>query len=135
MVIRQKQDGDFAFVWPLHQQTGLSPYHESEFRAWFDNHAFWVAVSGETITGFLALQNNIDHQDLLLLTVDPLHRRGGIARALMQAILIPENPIFLEVEDTNTAALALYLSLGFQTLRQRRDYYGPGRHAVVMRWG
>ena len=70
-----------------------------------------------------------------MLTVDPVHRRQGIAHALMQAVLISENPIFLEVEDTNTAALALYLSLGFQTLRQRRDYYGPGRHAVVMRWG
>jgi ribosomal-protein-alanine N-acetyltransferase len=136
MVIRPKERGDLPALWRLHQKTGLSPYQESDFTAWIDNHACSVALSPENkMMGFLVLQDNIDHRDLLLLTVDPLYRRQGIARALMHTILTPENPLLLEVEETNTAAVALYHSLDFHIIGQRRDYYGPKRHAVVMRWG
>jgi len=39
----------------------------------------------------------------------------------------------LEVEWTNLAAIALYQRLGFEQLRVRRDYYGQGRDALILK--
>lgn len=38
----------------------------------------------------------------------------------------------LEVWTRNTRAIRLYESVGFSTVRVRRDYYEPGRDALVM---
>ena len=41
--------------------------------------------------------------------------------------------VMLEVEWTNLGAIALYQRLGFEQVRVRRDYYGPGRDALILR--
>ncbi|HEY9290675.1 MAG TPA: GNAT family N-acetyltransferase, partial [Microlunatus sp.] len=41
--------------------------------------------------------------------------------------------MILEVWSGNAAAIALYRSFGFIELITRRDYYGPGRDAVIMK--
>jgi hypothetical protein len=41
--------------------------------------------------------------------------------------------LFLEVLAGNDAALALYASSGFERQGHRRDYYGPGLDAIVLR--
>jgi ribosomal-protein-alanine N-acetyltransferase len=33
----------------------------------------------------------------------------------------------------NDPAIALYQRLGFEQLTARDDYYGPGRHALILR--
>ena len=40
--------------------------------------------------------------------------------------------VLLEVEESNGPARALYAATGFAAVARRADYYGPGRHAVVM---
>jgi ribosomal-protein-alanine N-acetyltransferase len=39
----------------------------------------------------------------------------------------------LEVAWDNDPAIALYQRLGFEQLTARDDYYGPGRHALILR--
>ena len=39
----------------------------------------------------------------------------------------------LEVEQSNSAAIELYKSLGYLKISVRMDYYGPGQDAFVMR--
>ena len=39
----------------------------------------------------------------------------------------------LEVGYENEPAIALYQRLGFEQLRARPDYYGPGRHALILK--
>ena len=41
--------------------------------------------------------------------------------------------MMLEVGITNTSAIALYEKLGYKTIATRRNYYGPGLDAFVMR--
>jgi ribosomal-protein-alanine N-acetyltransferase len=38
----------------------------------------------------------------------------------------------LEVAEDNRAGRALYERLGFSTVLTRKDYYGPGRSALVL---
>lgn len=133
MLIRPHHDDDLPALWMLHQKTGLSPFRNSEFTAWVNQNMTWVAVCGGQIAGFVLIQDAPDHQDVLLLVVAPLYRRQGIARRLMQTLLTLKKQMFIEVEATNTPALSLYQSLGFEPIGQRRDYYGPNRHAIVMR--
>jgi ribosomal-protein-alanine N-acetyltransferase len=70
--------------------------------------------------------------------VHPEWRRRGVARRLLAAALAEGASrgvvlAFLEVRPTNTRALALYDSLGFQVIGRRNGYYfDTGEDALVM---
>ena len=73
--------------------------------------------------------------ELLTLAVMPQARRQGIGRALVHVVRakLDGAPLFLEVAADNAAARALYRSAGLAECGRRRDYYGPGRDALVLR--
>ena len=57
-------------------------------------------------------------------------RGYGLGKALMRAVMgdlyadrIPK--LFLEVDETNEAAVSLYKSLGFKQVGEREAYYKP----------
>jgi ribosomal-protein-alanine N-acetyltransferase len=76
--------------------------------------------------------------DVLTVGVVPQHRGQGIARALMAGITkwaIDQGSIamMLEVKTDNVEAISLYESLGYTKLNVRKDYFGSGLDALVMR--
>ena len=76
--------------------------------------------------------------DVLTVGVVPQHRGQGIARELMARITqwaIEEGSIamMLEVKTDNVEAISLYESLGYGKLNVRKDYFGTGLDALVMR--
>ncbi len=78
-----------------------------------------------------------DEVHLLNLAVHPQHRRCGIGRSLLGVVLdcarqAGARLVTLEVHHDNQAAQALYLAFGFVQTGLRRNYYAPGKHAVVM---
>jgi [ribosomal protein S18]-alanine N-acetyltransferase len=78
-----------------------------------------------------------DFGDLLRVVVAPERRRQGIGRKLLIASILMAQAagavrILLEVEEDNVPALSVYRRLGFSPIDRRRDYYGPGLHALVM---
>jgi ribosomal-protein-alanine N-acetyltransferase len=72
------------------------------------------------------------------LAVRPDWRRRGVARRLLATALVEGvargvTLAFLEVRPSNTRALALYESLGFQVIGRRNGYYfDTGEDALVM---
>ena len=76
--------------------------------------------------------------DILTVGVVLEHRGKGIAKALMALITDwattqGSTAMMLEVKSDNTEAIGLYQSLGYSKLNVRKDYFGAGLDAQVMR--
>jgi ribosomal-protein-alanine acetyltransferase len=77
--------------------------------------------------------------DIQTLAVAPDARRRGLGRALMVALLAEARErrateVFLEVRADNPSAQALYVSLGFEQIAVRPNYYQPdGVDAHIMK--
>jgi ribosomal-protein-alanine N-acetyltransferase len=77
--------------------------------------------------------------DLHRLVVAPGARRRGVATALVRAGLLAVHhlgarSVLLEVGYDNEPAIGLYQHFGFEQLAAREDYYGPGRHALILKF-
>lgn len=88
--------------------------------------------------GFLIGRVIADEAELLTLAVAPTARRQGLGRQLLlefhaKAAAMGAALGFLEVASDNPAALALYLSQGWQRAGLRRNYYAPGVDALILR--
>ncbi len=89
--------------------------------------------------GFVLFRHVRDEAEILTLCVAPSFRRSGIAGRLIRALkdhlrqLGVEN-LFLEVDETNRRAFELYRACGFAAAGYRKDYYGSGRHGLIMRF-
>ena len=93
------------------------------------------------IAGFALIRLAADEAELLSIAVDSRWRGKGVGNALMKAVfgdlmLSPAKRMFLEVDEHNVAAVALYKRLGFSTLSVRKGYYarpdGTSSSALVM---
>jgi ribosomal-protein-alanine N-acetyltransferase len=78
----------------------------------------------------------LDELQITAVAVHPEHRRRGLARQLLEALLLlgreaGAERATLEVAHTNAAAQALYAGLGFKAIAVRRGYYRNGDDALV----
>lgn len=96
-------------------------------------------VSGEP-AALLLTRQAADEAEIITLATRPAARRQGLARRLL-ARHIEEllnqgvRSIFLEVAESNSAARALYASLGFAQAGQRTGYYkrtGGNENALIL---
>jgi [ribosomal protein S18]-alanine N-acetyltransferase len=99
----------------------------------------WVAESPEgEVVGFLVVRAvGPDQGEILNLAVAPAKRRSGYATALLRACMhelggrkIRE--VFLEVRESNTAAMAFYTQQGFVRTGYRPGYYQHPTEAAVL---
>jgi len=85
--------------------------------------------------GFVLSRGAADEEELLLIAVDPAHRRRGIGGALLERFIAEARArgadrLFLEMRDGNSAE-TLYLHHGFARVGQRRAYYRRGSGAPL----
>jgi [ribosomal protein S18]-alanine N-acetyltransferase len=91
------------------------------------------------ILGFLVARHLAPEWELENIAVDPIARRKGIGRRLLNALLAEagetnSHAIFLEVRESNAAARALYERNGFKETGRRRSYYrNPEEDAILYR--
>ncbi|HUU66800.1 MAG TPA: GNAT family N-acetyltransferase [Methyloceanibacter sp.] len=87
-------------------------------------------------TGLLIARVAADEAEILTLGVAPACRRAGLGRALLTKALeylraSGAERLFLEVDESNEAAMALYRSLGAESVGRRASYYESGADAAV----
>ena len=94
------------------------------------------------LRGFALSRVAADEAEVLTIAVDPVLRKGGVGRDLLRAHLAAvaaagAAALFLEVDEANIAALALYAKENFVKVGERRGYYkkpdGQPASAWVMR--
>ena len=136
--------GQAGAISAIHRDVFVRSWSEAEVRGLLGG----VSTGGITAlrdrqpVGFLIFRMFPKEAEILSIAVSPNERRRGAARAMM--IRLEQHlsqhgcgALFLEVDASNLAALALYGSLAFEQVGVRRRYYkyddGRRGDAIVMR--
>lgn len=122
-----------------------SPWSMGQFKEEFkgvpNSRYFMVATNEQDqIVGYaavLVVAPGVE-ADVLTVAVLPEYARQGIATHFMGELEKwskekQATAMMLEVAVENTGAIALYEKLGYQNIATRRNYYGHGLDALVMR--
>jgi ribosomal-protein-alanine N-acetyltransferase len=113
------------------------PWPEHAFSLYLRG-CFLVAEQDGMVVGFLVARTALDEAEILDLAVDPAARGRGVGRALLHDALdvlrrSRARQVFLEVRESNAAALRLYGSLRFRQVGRRSRYYRqPTEDALVL---
>ncbi len=100
-----------------------------------------VAIRDEVVIGYAGLSKVpvSDQSDIQTIAVSTAARGLGLGRALMTNLIQEAkrqraHDVMLEVRSDNPVAQNLYLSLGFEQIDVRKNYYQPaGVDALIMR--
>ena len=132
----------------LHQEDFSRPWSDVEFAGLLDQEPVFGFAAREIgrpasiPAGFVLARQAAGEAEILTIAVARAFRRGGLGWALMDAVLRElyhqrAEALFLEVDETNVAALALYRRMRFREVGKRPAYYDrPGAGpttALVMR--
>ncbi|MGI9249934.1 MAG: ribosomal protein S18-alanine N-acetyltransferase [Pseudohongiellaceae bacterium] len=99
-----------------------------------------VVINQQKIVAHGVMSIAVGECHLLTLCVHPQHQRQGIGSRLFKLLLDQAckedaRVCFLDVRQSNTAAIAFYRTLGFVQMGERKNYYPDGEereHALVM---
>ena len=116
------------------------PWTKKQFEESAAAHQSTVIELQGKVEGFCILQPVLDEANLLLMAVHPSQQGKGLGYQLLDASLaqLKNNPlqVFLEVRESNQAAIALYEKSGFHQIDLRKNYYpkpdGGREHAIIM---
>lgn len=91
----------------------------------------WVLLQDERIIGYFLMSVAAGEAHVLNICIAPSHQGGGHGRHLLRALVHVARGrgaerVFLEVRPSNTGAIALYHSEGFNEIGRRPRYY-PAR--------
>jgi [ribosomal protein S18]-alanine N-acetyltransferase len=129
---------DAAALAAIHAASFRRGWSESEFEALLTDRAVVAqrASVGRRVVGFILSRVAADEAEILSVAVGKRQRGHGVGRRLLDLHLgrlaaRGVTAVFLEVEDSNVAALRLYRSLGATAVGRRARYYEHGADAAI----
>jgi [ribosomal protein S18]-alanine N-acetyltransferase len=141
--IRPGSAGDVSAVAEIERASFSDPWSDEAFHELLHmrDAIFLVATGGavQVVAGYVIARVAADEADVLNLAVSPAERGRGLGGELLDAGLAAvidrgAREIFLEVRESNVAALALYGSRGFAAVSRRNMYYrNPVEDALLLR--
>jgi len=128
----------------LHAAAFRRGWSETEFERLLTDRSVIAhrASIGRDHAGFILSRLAAGEAEILSVAVDTQHRGRGLGRHLLDLHLrrlagLGVQAVFLEVEEDNTAARALYARAGFTEVGRRQAYYpherGDAGAALVLR--
>ncbi len=101
-----------------------------------DSYFFIKAEENDRLVGYGSVQIVLDEGNINNIAVDENFRNRGIASGILNNIIsfcksLGVTVMFLEVNEHNTSALALYSKFGFEKTGERKNYYKSG-NAIIM---
>ena len=132
----------------LHREDFVRPWSDDEFSGLIVQDTVFGFAAREIgnpragTVGFVLARLAAGEGEILSVAVARTHRRLGLGWQLMDAVLRElhgqrAEALFLEVDETNVPAIALYKRLGFRQVGKRPNYYRSAENgptgALVMR--
>ncbi len=139
-MIRLMQKSDLSNVVQIEKLVQSHPWTISQFEESLASYQCTVLEKNQQVVGFCILQTVLDEANLLLMAIHPSQQGQGLGYQLLDnsIALLKNNPIqiFLEVRESNVAAIALYEKSDFHQIDLRKNYYpnkdGSREHAIIM---
>ncbi len=139
-MIRLMQNTDLVAVTQIEKLVQSHPWTQKQFEESIASYQSTVIEMQGAVVGFCILQPVLDEANLLLMAIHPSQQGKGLGYQLLdQSIAMLKNDpiqIFLEVRESNQAAIALYEKADFHQIDLRKNYYplekGGREHAVIM---
>jgi len=136
--------GDAAALARLHKASFHRGWDAGEFEQLLTDRSVLAhrLRRGRKVVGFILSRMAADEAEILSVAVAPDQRGRGLSRGLVHTHLgylagLGIRAVFLEVEENNAPARALYTRAGFHTVGRRERYYkdnsGTQLNAIVMR--
>ncbi len=141
ITVREATHDDLAAICEIEKQSFSDPWSEKSFAFCIDDGAFRVYVSEiDGMTAGYAVWSYLPPEaELCDIATAPCFRKKGAADSLLAAFIGGEHTkeignIYLEVRQSNTAAISLYEKYGFGKIGIRKNYYSaPREDALLMR--
>lgn len=140
-LVRESLPADAAAVQRILGEAGLSPVaatdpRNPEPKQFAANEVHVCEFSGEVVA-VLQWRQVSQEAEIFDIAVAPPYRRQGIASLLLQSVLAVgkkrgATEFFLEVRESNAAALALYRKFGFVVTGHRPSYYHDSNEAALL---
>ncbi len=141
MIITKMTSHYVPQVAAIEAQCFSDPWSERVIASELENPlSLWlVALDGERVVGYIGAQSVPPEADVMNVAVAQAHRRRGIARRLLEALIAALSgagitSLTLEVRVSNGPAICLYEGLGFSQVGCRKNYYSnPREDALILR--
>ena len=142
LMIRPMRVTDVAEVVTIERDAYQFPWGEGIFRDCLRvGYVCRVVTVSRQVIAYGVMSFGAGEAHILNLCVAQTHRCRGIGRELLGSLVERAsaacmNEAFLEVRPSNTAAIRLYLAVGFEQVGMRRGYYqavGGREDAAVLR--
>lgn len=138
MLVREWQAADIGEVARIEKASFSDPWNTDMILSSFNLPRFTGLVAKEknAVAGYIGSTYIFEDAEILLVAVDEKYRRKGVATSLFASLFDilkakGVQRVFLEVRKKNSAARALYTSLGFIATGERTAYYGDD-DAIIM---
>ena len=129
VVIRSMRSSDIAEVVTIERASYQFPWSEGIFRDCLRvGYVCRVITVGRQVMAYGVMSLGAGEAHILNLCVGEAYRCRGVGRRLLSSLIerataAGMGDAFLEVRPSNTAAIRLYLALGFEQVGMRRGYY------------
>lgn len=110
-------------------------------QAYNNNHIILVAdkLNSNLLIGYAICHYVLDEAELHIIGTNPHYQRLGVASGLLKTLVLSlaklnVSKLFLEVRESNDAAIALYQKWGFTNIGIRKNYYQchTGREDAIL---
>jgi ribosomal-protein-alanine N-acetyltransferase len=140
LAYRPMQESDLDAVMAIEPTIYSHPWTRGNFSdSLKSGYSCWVMEQAGCIIGYAAMMMVLDEAHLLNISVAQHVQGRGLGRALLAHMVeiarrYGGQMMFLEVRTSNTPAIRLYESMGFNEFTIRKDYYPAhqGREDAIL---
>ncbi len=141
MVIRNMQESDLTQVEAIEKANFSIPWSLESFRESMElEHTIYlVAEEDGNIMGYCGMYRVFNEGEIVNVAVEEAYRRRQVASKLLEQLFIESSELkvdnfFLEVRESNEAAIQLYKKLGFIEAGIRKNFYEKPRENAIFMW-